>query len=192
MWSGALWTTGGLPEHLGESYSGSCSVDPSPNCKPMTWSGKVQYFRLLMLLALSAMALITWGFASKPVLPHTHILTKDDRQECGAYNQEGTGVTILNPFRSRAPERIADRFLRAASNADCSPDLNEEFCKFVRKRPLPAKGWRLVYRRDFPNDVRLYFRLRGQWQQPGADPCWIAEVHLRRFGATWRTFGLAL
>jgi hypothetical protein len=38
-----------------------------------------------------------------PVLLHTHILTKADHKSCGGYSGEGTGITLLNPFRSRAP-----------------------------------------------------------------------------------------
>jgi hypothetical protein len=49
-----------------------------------------------------------------PVLLHTHILTKDEYTSCGGYYEEVTGITLLNPFRSRAPERIADGFLRLA------------------------------------------------------------------------------
>src|SRR5580700_7813658 len=49
--------------------------------------------------------------AASPVLFHIHILSKSDYRSCGGYNEEGTGVTVLNPFRSRVPEQRADAFL---------------------------------------------------------------------------------
>jgi hypothetical protein len=129
--------------------------------------------RAALLIALCASAVLVWVFASNPVLLEV-----------------GTRFALLNPFRSRAPERTADVFLRAASNGKCSPDLSEDLCRFVTKRPLPATEWRLVNRWDSARDIKLFYRLRGEWDKRGPnDRCLIAEVHLERTGATWKTAG---
>jgi hypothetical protein len=138
-------------------------------------------------LGLIALAIGVWWLARKPILVHTHALGTADRA-CGAYYEQGTGVTILNPFRDRGPELQADVFLRAASKATCSPEMNESLCKFVIKRPLPATDWRLVYRSDAGKDVRLYYRLSGG--KLGKDVgCVIAEIHLEQSGGAWKPCG---
>lgn len=43
------------------------------------------------------------------------MVMKADYRSCGAYNEEGTGVILLNPFRLRGPENVADTLLQAAS-----------------------------------------------------------------------------
>jgi hypothetical protein len=142
----------------------------------MTLSKYMPHRMLAVLLAICASAGLAWLSASKPVLLKV-----------------GTRIAILNPFRSRAPERIADIFLRAASGATCSPDMTEDLCQFVRKRPLPAKEWRLVNRCDSARDVKLFYRLSGDPNQPaGNSECLIAEVHLGRVGKTWKTLGYGL
>jgi len=128
-------------------------------------------------------------FVTKPVLVHTHLFRNRDSRSCGGYNGEGTGTTILNPFRSRGPERMADAFLRAASKGICLPELDEEFCAFVTKRPVPATQWQLVNRSDSRAASRLFFRLEGPWQQKGKNGCVIAEVHLEWNGAAWKPVG---
>jgi hypothetical protein len=152
--------------------------------------GSMPYRRMALLLGLCALAGLIWGFASKPVLLHTHLLTKADYQSCGAYNEQGTGITVLNPFRSRIPERTADVFLRAASSGKCVPNLSEAHCKFVTERPLPATEWRLVNRWDSAKGVKLFYRLSGEWQKRGKNNgCVIAEVDLEFTGANWRVSG---
>ena len=129
--------------------------------------------RLVVLLALCALPVVVWVFTANPV-----------RLEVG------TRFAVLNPFRSRAPERTADVFLSAASNGKCSPDLSEDLCRFVTRRPLPAREWRLVNRWDSTRDIKLFYRLRGEWDKRGPnDRCLIAEVYVKRTGANWDTFG---
>jgi len=91
--------------------------------------------RLTLLLTLGILAYCALVIASKPVLLHTHIFSGVDYRSCGGYNDEGTGVTILNPFRSRAAEHKADEFLRAARNGRCLPEMNENWCSSMAKYP---------------------------------------------------------
>jgi hypothetical protein len=155
------------------------------------FKGILSWRRFAIALGVTALAGITWRFTSGPVLLHTHAFEKVDYRSCGAYNDEGVGLTILNPFRSRAPERTADTFLRATSQAKCLPDINDEMCKFVIKRPLPATEWRLVYRRDFGKGTWLYYRLNREAQK-AYRPCAVAEVHLERTATSWNPTGYGL
>jgi len=138
--------------------------------------------KLLVVCAFAV--LLRW--ASRPVLLHTHILTKPDYRSCGAYNEEGTGITILNPLRSRTAERIGDAFLRAASEARCSPETSEGVCKFMVQRPLLAADWRLVYRTNFGSEEDLFFRGRD------SQVCIMAKVFLKRTGSSWLIDGYGI
>lgn len=136
----------------------------------------------LILLALFAFAVLVW-WASIPVLLHTHLLTKADYRSCGAYNGEGTGVTILNPCRSRMAERVADAILRSASAGTCSAGTGEALCRFISNKPFLAKEWRLVNRRDIGNEVHLFYKVGPQQE------CVMTTVHLKQTDAGWKISG---
>jgi len=148
--------------------------------------GALTYRRLAAALVVCAMAVVVWWFASKPVLLHTHLLTKADFRSCGAYNEEGTGVTILNPFRSRIAEGVADAFLRAASTGTCTPDTNEVLCGSMEGRRLPGTEWRLVNQWNIGNRTRLFYQL-GRQQE-----CVIVGVSLEKAGTHWTVSGYGI
>jgi hypothetical protein len=125
----------------------------------MSTASRRKIIRLTLLLILGILSCCVWIIASNPVLLHTHIFAKADYRSCGGYNDEGTGVTILNPFRSRAAEHKADEFLRAARNGQCLPEMNENWCSSMAKYPLPASEWRLAYARARTNHLDLFYRL---------------------------------
>lgn len=155
----------------------------------MRLAKKLFYRSLLVLVGLCAGAVLVWRCATSPVLLHTHVLAKTDNQSCGPFNQIATGFTILNPFRSRAPERTADVFLRAASNGKCAPGLSEAACNFITTHPLvlPGTEWRLVYRWDSAERIDLFYRQ----ERPRLDACRIFTVSLKRIGAGWEVFGFS-
>jgi hypothetical protein len=152
------------------------------------------YRRLTALAVLFALGIFTWKLASKPVLLHTHALTNKDSQFCGEYNEEATGITILNPIRSRFQERVADAFLRAASNGECSPDVSEALCRFVTAgHSVPAREWRLVNRRDSSGNITLFYRLIGASEElQRHNGCEVARVDLEQTDATWKIVGYGL
>ncbi len=143
----------------------------------------------LVVSALCAAAvLLVWRCADGPVLLHTHMFAGAGNPACGPLDEVATGVTILNPFRSRAPERVADRFLRAASNGNCSPDLNEAACKYLithTVRVLLNTEWQLVYRWDSAERIDLIYRQ----ERPRRDPCRVFTVSVKRAGAVWEVLG---
>jgi hypothetical protein len=125
-----------------------------------------------LIFAICVVGLLLW-FAAKPVLLEL-----------------GHDVSVLNPFRSRTPERVADAFLRAASIGTCSPDLSEKLSDFVRKRPLPATDWTLVNRLEFPTETRLYYRLSGpRIKAVKNGRCLIAEVYVQGNGESRKNSG---
>jgi hypothetical protein len=113
---------------------------------------------------------------------------------CGEYNEEATGITIMNPIRSRFQERVADAFLRAASNGECSPDVSEALCTFVKAgHSVPAREWRLVNRRDSNGNITLFYRLLGASQElQRHNGCEVARVDMEQNVATWKIVGYGL
>lgn len=159
----------------------------------MARSSQVSLFRRLVALAAAfGAAGLLWLFATRPVILHTHIIATADEQRCGEYNEAATGITVLSPFRSRAPERYADSLLRAVSMGQCTADMNEKFCEYVRTRRFPAADWRLVNRWEWDGErrMRLFYKLNGdspEFARHGG--CAIGLVDLRRTGAGWTAVG---
>jgi hypothetical protein len=134
-----------------------------------------------------------------PVLLHTHIGKGADEHACGEYNEAATGITILNPLRSRDPEAVADVFLHAAAIGRCAPALKEPFCSFVVQHPLPATEWRLVNRLEWQSirkvkKMRLFYRLEAVSPEIAAKHggCAIAHVELERIDGTWKLSGFGI
>jgi hypothetical protein len=53
--------------------------------------------------------IVSW-WLTKPILVDTHMFARADDASCGAYHEEGTGLIIFNPLRSRTTELIANAF----------------------------------------------------------------------------------
>jgi hypothetical protein len=146
-------------------------------------SGKAVYRLLAVLFVLCSLAALVWMRATGPVLFHMHMWSKTE--PCGAYAEVVTGITVLNPFRSRAPEHVADEFLRDAAKGICSPGLDERICKFMATHPLGVVRRRLVYRWDSGARTELVYR-----QKPPAI-CRVLVVSLERIGVAWRVVGVS-
>ena len=144
------------------------------------------------------MAPLAWWLAAGPVLLHTRLLATAEEQSCSSSGdfiaEAGTGTTILNPFRSRAPERTADEFLRAASSGECLPGVGARLCRFVRERRYPPLEWRLVNRWEWDSarKVRLFYRLSGKPQELAKYGCAVGSVDLERTGTAWRISGFGV
>ncbi len=157
-----------------------------------TWSVK----RVLRLAAVvGILALLVWTLLSKPVLIHTHLLSKADHRSCGAYNEEGSGLTVLNPIRSRAAERMADAFLDDASHGRFSAAMSKGVSQMLRKEYLlPVAEWRLVNRSDLDGNITLFCRLEQRTPEPkNQNACVVAMVRMRHAGTRWQisSYGLS-
>lgn len=108
---------------------------------------------------------------------------------CGGDCEVLSGITVLNPLRSREPERVANAFLSALSKAKCPPDMNERACMLVMNNPLSPREQRLVYRRDSAGEVVLFYRLLlEEWKRKVRS---TYQIELRRSGATWNVYGFS-
>jgi len=159
----------------------------------MKLRGKLAYRTLARLLAVCALAFIVWWLSSRPVLFRSRFMATAEDRLCRDYAGEEVRSAVLNPFRSRSPERVADAFLRAVSNARCLPGWNERTCTYVIQHPVPAQSWRVADRYDSDEYVMLIYwlnvRTPGKREVRG---CWPFSVQLHRTGVTWRvsSFGL--
>jgi hypothetical protein len=139
----------------------------------------------LSILIIAIVLLVGGVLLLGPVLVHTHMLNKPDYRSCGAFNEEGTGVILLNPFRLRAPEHVADTFLRAAARGGCSSETTVALCKTLKTHPLPSTEWRLVNRQDLPGHaVKLFYR-----DSKNQTACLMAMVHVAKAGVIWQVSG---
>lgn len=150
---------------------------------------KIRWRRAGWLIALGAciLAALIWGAHAGPALFHTHVLAGSE--QCGAFTEQMTGLTILNPFRWRAPEQAADDFLREVSSGVCGSRYlgawDRETCRsVVSQRPVRPTEWRLVYRVDL--DPRWRFDFFYRQVRPKPDHCRPIVVSLDRFSSTWR------
>ena len=151
-------------------------------------SGKLGHRKLAVLFSLGVLAALLWALASGPVLFRSRTLATAEHRSCWEY--DGTGLLILNPFRSRAAERLADQFLRAASNAKCLPGWSEWECRAVVRHPMPAIAWRLVNRLDSPRGTTLFYALEPRdAARRSAHRRWVATIELRHSGGSWKIFG---
>ena len=71
---------------------------------------------------------------------------------------------VLNPYRDRAPERVADLFLQQLKDGNCEKAMaalhdsfrfQHETCE--REERYALGSWRLMNRTDEPQKVRMYF-----------------------------------
>src|ERR1051326_308825 len=150
--------------------------------------------RPLHIFIICVFASLVWMIVSGPVLLHTNALSKTNIDECGEYNEQATGLTVLNPLRSRFQERLADGFLKAASKGECSPNINAELFRFVTARhTLPARKWDLMNRRDDGGHTTLFYRLKDLSKKfTTYQRCTIAQVDIERTGTTWNVVGFGI
>jgi hypothetical protein len=74
---------------------------------------------------------------------------------CGEYHPEVTGWIVRNPFRDRAPELAASRYLDQLRRGQCSGDPKE--CEYDLEHR--ASNWKLGVREDRDGRALLYYRL---------------------------------
>ena len=138
---------------------------------------------LLIALVLAAAVSGATLILSKPVLLHTHRFMRRDYRPCGGYNEQGTGITVLNPFRSREVEHVADAIFYRLAKADCPAEMSANDCKNIALRNLAPKKWKIAYRMDSGNDVDLFY----SWPTEGvATDCRIVEMLMTQQGKNWR------
>ena len=88
----------------------------------------------------------------------------------------------LNPARDRAPEQVADKFLRGQSKGKCEP-AGSDLCKYALQ--IPLSDWRLEAREDDRARVGLYYYVHLKGDRPD-DPWAEAAVWVDLDGDHWQ------
>lgn len=127
---------------------------------------------VIAVLVLGVLVFLAAAFASRnrPVLAALQNDVRDHH-----------GFQLLNPFRHRAPELVADSFLTRLSSGDCAavlaqlgedPTRKQSICESEQKHPM--KGWRLeAIGQDGERTLLRYGVSRYAGNRKVKDPFWI-------------------
>lgn len=126
----------------------------------------------LSISLLLVIVLVMWLFAMRH---HPSLLPM------GGSVEDDHGRMLLNPFRSRAPERTAVEMLRMLRSTDCediSHRLNvsdasaKQTCQ--QEQLYPISTWSLEAREDQADSIKLRYRVvRKNGTRDVTDPVWI-------------------
>lgn len=152
------------------------------------------YFLLCIVFVICATVVLFLRRNSTPVLVHIESLRRTDVELCGDYNKVATGTTILNPFRSRLQEHLAEEFLQAVSVGRCSSATSDQLCEYVKEgHTIPTTNWRLVTRLDDAGTVILLYRLKGNSEiLTTHGGCAVARVEAKQNSDVWKIVGFGV
>ena len=123
-----------------------------------------------------------------PMLLH---LFADSSCACSDYDEEVSGLTVFNPFRDRSPEASADKFLGESRQGRCpvmASSINPSVCEFFMDHRR-ASEWKLVSRRDQPQQVSLYYKLTKLGVEPKYRFTGVGFIEVVELKAGWRVNG---
>jgi hypothetical protein len=153
-----------------------------PNLKFIYQVGVLKVIAFIFALILGIIAYLYFT-RSSPVV-YSHKLGGDPVNE--------PNFSILNPFRDRAPEQVADKFLTLLSNGQCeqavsvlsyTPEKRQDVCQ--RETQYSLSSWRLVNRKEEARQIKMFY-----W-------CWHKKsdthgqlwVTLEKQGEQWQITG---
>lgn len=113
-----------------------------------------------VMLLVTAFVFSSWAYMHRqnPMLVH---LFADSSCACSDYDEETSGLTVLNPFRDRTPEASANAFFEDLKQGHCPAAafvLSASECAFLMEHRRVSE-WKLVNRQDKANQVSLYYKL---------------------------------
>ncbi len=81
--------------------------------------------------------------------------------ECSSYSDQVDGYVVFNPFRSRAPEQVADRVLEDTRDGKISAFADPELtARMANDRVhFSQLRWKLAFREDSSDGVTLLYKL---------------------------------
>ena len=143
--------------------------------------------RLATITLVGTVALLIWSVAtrkSRPVLMHLPIPVHSIRWD--------TEYAVLNPFRDRAPERVAQLYLEAMQRGDCSGAASNSR-NVVLPNNMTCDQMQEEYRGSAPFLQR--FRDRSGDDNEAIlsysdDGYTFTEVTVKRFSDSWRVVQL--
>jgi hypothetical protein len=138
--------------------------------------------RIAKFAVIGIVAVLVWSFAtrnSQPVLIHLPIPVHSVRWD--------TKYAVFNPFRDRAPERVAQIYLEAMKRGDCS-----DAAKHSRSAVLPNNMTCEQMQEEYHGTAPFLQRFRDRSDNGNEtilfysdDGYTFSEVTLRRFGDSW-------
>jgi hypothetical protein len=134
--------------------------------------------RRLIVLTSVALLLAAWMLLAGPVLLRLNL-------DPGAL--QPPFLTLLNPFRDRGPERVADAYLRRLSTGELAEarryfGANREAIE-VREPQYPPLNWKIANRADESGHVTLTYTITRGGGYRGAS---TAIVVAARHAGQWR------
>jgi hypothetical protein len=127
-------------------------------------------------------AFLMWSVGtrhSRPVLVHLPLPIHSVRWD--------TKYAVFNPFRDRAPERIAQAYLESMNRSNCS-----DAAKYGRNVGLPNNFTCEQMLKEYHGTAPFLQRFRDRSDNGGDATLWYSddgytfnEVTLRRFGNSW-------
>jgi hypothetical protein len=108
--------------------------------------------------------------------------------EAGSPTKE-PAFSIFNPFRDRGPERSAEEFLELLKAGQCAqamaalpvnPERRQDTCE--REGSYPLASWSLGNRRDEPQKVIMYYRVKRENLNDIRGPVWVT---VEKQGGRW-------
>jgi hypothetical protein len=122
------------------------------------------------------------------------ILLTRNRPVLYAYRESGSLhndplFVILNPFRNRAPERVAQRFMSQLNTNLCNslvqpirPNYTEMIC--FEEKKYPVLKFHLANRQDLKNNTKLLYRIERSGLRRNIMTNSILELH--KDDSEWR------
>lgn len=111
-----------------------------------------------LLSIVTVFSLMAYARRQNPMLLH---LFADSSCTCSDYDEEVTGLTLLNPFRDRLPEAGANVFLEEIKQGRCpimASNLSDDACAWLVDHRRVSE-WKLISRQDHPQRASLYYKL---------------------------------
>lgn len=93
-------------------------------------------------------------------------------------------LNALNPMRDRAPELVAQNFLRAQGQGKCQ-SIDAELCRYALTSHS-VSDWRLVAREDGWTHVVLYYRVKTRESDSSREYWGQASIVVDRLRKTWQ------
>jgi hypothetical protein len=146
---------------------------------------RLTIFRIGLILGLVLIifaASLFWRKHAGIILLHVFA---DTDCACGDYQEEVSGINVLNPLRDRQPEKAAETFFQEAIQGRCSVHYDADLCQYF-EHVAPVKAWKLVNARAKDNGIDLFYKLDSSRDLP--NKAWTGEgyVHVSRVAGDWR------
>ena len=149
---------------------------------------RLRRWGIVVLLVGFVLTTLAWLFRQDPMLLH---VLADSSCACSDYDEEVSGMTVLNPFRDRLPEISAKAFLEDIKQGRCpvmASDVTPAECGFLMKHRRVSE-WKLISRRDKPRHRSLYYKLTKLGSEPRFRFTGVGFIEVVEVNGAWKVCG---